>query len=108
MGCIFLFALTFHTIAPIFSLVFWPTISTAQEGYMVQAKFSIEEAHIHFLNKYKAYGFKDKSSMIRAAINSLKNEYERNLLKKSADLYSEIYTDDKELQDMTDSAIIVN
>jgi len=46
--------------------------------------------------------------MIRAAINSLKNEYERNLLKKSADLYSEIYTDDKELQDMTDSAIIVN
>lgn len=72
---------------------------------MIQAKFSVEEAQISFLNRYKAYGFKDKSSMIRAAINSFKNEYERSLLKKSADLYSEIYSGNKEMQDMTDSAV---
>lgn len=72
---------------------------------MIQAKFSVEEAHISFLNKYKSYGFKDKSAMVRAAINIFKNEYERNLLKKSADLYSEIYSESKEMQDMTDSAV---
>ena len=39
---------------------------------MLQAKFSVEEAHIRFLNNYKAYGYKDKSAMVRAAINSFK------------------------------------
>ena len=74
---------------------------------MIQAKFSIEEAHISFLNKYKSYGFKDKSALVRAAINSFKKEYELDLLKKSADLYSEIYLENKEMQDMTDSAVTV-
>ena len=68
------------------------TIRTAKEMCMIQAKFSVEEAHISFLNKYKSYGFKDKSAMVRAAINSLKKEHDLDLLKKSTNLYSEIYS----------------
>jgi hypothetical protein len=32
---------------------------------MQQAKFSVEEEQIAFLNSFKTYGFKDKSSLIR-------------------------------------------
>ena len=71
---------------------------------MLQAKFSVEEAQARFLNNYKAYGFKDKSSMLRAAINHFKKEFELERLKKSADLYSEIYSEDKDLKELTEIA----
>ena len=68
---------------------------------MLQAKFSVEEAQTRFLSNYKAYGFKDKSSMLRAAINHFKKEFELERLKKSADLYSEIYSEDEDLKELT-------
>jgi len=71
---------------------------------MLQAKFSVEEVQARFLNNYKAYGFKDKSSMLRAAINHFKKEFELERLKKSADLYSEIYSEDKDLKELTEIA----
>ncbi|MFQ6113506.1 MAG: hypothetical protein ACE5NG_05380 [bacterium] len=72
---------------------------------MIQAKFSLEEAQIEFLNQYKKYGFKDKSSVIRAALERLKKELEREKLKASAELYAELYEKDTELQELTESAI---
>lgn len=74
------------------------------EGYMLQAKFSVEEDQVQFLKNYKEYGFKDKSSMLRAAINRFKREIEIERLKKSAELYSEIYSEDKDLKELTNSA----
>ena len=71
---------------------------------MLQAKFSVEEAQARFLSNYKAYGFKDKSSMLRAAINHFKKEFELERLKKSADLYAEIYSVDEDLKELTESA----
>ncbi len=71
---------------------------------MLQAKFSVEKDQARFLNNYKAYGFKDKSSMLRAAINHFKKEFEFERLKKSADLYSEIYSEDKDLRELTEIA----
>ena len=71
---------------------------------MLQAKFSVEEAQARFLNNYKVYGFKDKSSMLRAAINHFKKEFELERLEKSADLYSEIYSEDKDLRELTEIA----
>ena len=38
---------------------------------MLQAKFSLRESQERFLGRYKEYGFKDKSSMLRAAIDQL-------------------------------------
>jgi uncharacterized tellurite resistance protein B-like protein len=71
---------------------------------MLQAKFSVKESQAQFLSKYKDYGFKDKSSMLRTAIDQLKRELELEQLKQSADLYSEIYSADDDLQELTDTA----
>ena len=72
---------------------------------MLQAKFSVEKTQALFLSNFKAYGFKDKSSMIRAAIDHFKKEIELESLKKSADLYSEIYSEDDDLKELTETAV---
>ncbi len=71
----------------------------------MQAKFSVEEKQIEFLGSYKAYGYKDKSSMVRAAIEHFKKEMELESLRKSADLYSEIYSEDDDLKELTETAL---
>ncbi len=43
--------------------------------------------------------------MVRAGINLLKKEINKNELKKSAELYAEVYEEDKELQMLTETAI---
>ena len=72
---------------------------------MLQAKFSVKESQARFLSRYKEYGFKDKSSMLRAAIDQLKKELELKQLKQSADLYAEIYSKGDDLKDLTETAI---
>lgn len=72
---------------------------------MQQAKFSLTFSLIEFLNNYKSYGFKDKSSMVRAALMRLKDELDRQSLKQSANLYAEIYEEDTTLQEMTELAL---
>lgn len=72
---------------------------------MQQAKFSVEEAQAHFLNNFKAYGFKDKSSLVRTAIDHFKNKLELENLRKSAELYSEIYSENDSLKELTETAI---
>jgi hypothetical protein len=72
---------------------------------MLQAKFSVKETQAQFLSNFKAYGFKDKSSMVRAAIDHFKKEMELESLKKSADLYSEIYSQDDDLKELTETAV---
>ena len=72
---------------------------------MVQVKLSIEEAQNEFLKNYREFGFKDKSSIVRTAIDRLKKEMEIKKLEESADLYLELYESDSELKEMTESAI---
>ena len=43
---------------------------------MLQAKFSVKESQARFLNRYKDYGFKDKSTMLRVAIDQFKKTLE--------------------------------
>jgi hypothetical protein len=71
---------------------------------MPQAKFNIKEDQARFLGRHAEYGFKDKSSMLRAAIDHLQRQLELQQLKDSADLYSEMYSEDNDLQQLTDSA----
>lgn len=74
---------------------------------MLQAKFNLDESHIHFLNQCKTYGFKDKSEVVRNALDQLRRgieEQECNLL-ESAILYEEVYDEDTELKALTESAI---
>ncbi len=72
---------------------------------MRQAKFSVKEEQAYFLNSFKAYGFKDKSSMLRTAIDHFKNKLELENLRKSAELYSEIYSENDNLRELTETAI---
>jgi len=57
---------------------------------MLQVKFRVDEAQAQFLNNFKVYGFKDKNSMLREAIELFKKELELESLRKSAESYSEI------------------
>jgi len=72
---------------------------------MIQAKFSLANKHIQFLNQHQHYGFKDKSTLVRAALNQLKQELERQQLEDSADLYAQLYQDDDDLQQITEAAL---
>lgn len=72
---------------------------------MQQIKVSLKEEQIDFLSNYSKFGFKDKSSAVRAAINEYQKRLEKKELMKSAELYAEIYEQDGELRDLTNSAI---
>ena len=72
---------------------------------MEQAKFSLTPPLIDFLGDYRAYGFKDKSSMVRVALQRFREELELQNLKQSANLYAEIYEEDEELQELTETAV---
>ena len=72
---------------------------------MQQAKFSVREAQVHFLDDFRTYGFKDKSSMLRKAIDNFKNILELESLRKSADLYSDLYFENDNLKELTETAI---
>ena len=71
---------------------------------MAQAKFTLEQSHIDFLEQFKDRGFKDKSTIVRLALDRLAKALEREELTRSADLYAELYAEDLELQQLTDSA----
>ena len=72
---------------------------------MLQAKFSLEETQVQFLKNFKTQGFKDKSSMLRAAIDHFKKDMELESLRKSADLYAEIYSEDDDLKELAETAL---
>lgn len=72
---------------------------------MGQAKYSFHETQEKFISQYKDYGFKDKSAMVRAALDCLRIALEKENIKKSADLYAEVYAEDQELKPLTDAAV---
>ena len=69
-----------------------------------QAKFTLEQSHIDFLEQFKDRGFKDKSSIVRLALDRLAQELTQQELEQSADLYAEMYQEDEELQQLTNAA----
>jgi Arc/MetJ-type ribon-helix-helix transcriptional regulator len=73
---------------------------------MTQAQFNLEESEIQFLNRYQEYGFRDRDELIRAALKKLRKDLETRNLEESADLYAELYEQDRELQELTESALL--
>jgi Arc/MetJ-type ribon-helix-helix transcriptional regulator len=73
---------------------------------MIQAKFSLEKSHVQFLNQFQLYGFKDKSEIVRIALSRLQRELERQSLQESAALYAQIYEEDAEIKELTESALL--
>ena len=72
---------------------------------MIQAKFSLTDAQAQFLAQRKQYGFKDKSEVVRTALDHLQEELIQQRLADSADIYTEIYANDSETQEWTDAAL---
>ncbi len=66
----------------------------------------IEESQLNFLLNHKNYGFKDEGEMIRVALQKLQSELEIQDLEDSAQLYAEIYEEDPELQELTETACV--
>jgi len=73
---------------------------------MIQAKFNLEESQIRFLEQCKVYGFKDRSDLVRTALDQLRRKLEIRHLEKSAELYAEVYGEDAELRELTESALL--
>ena len=72
---------------------------------MIQAKFSITDAHQLFLAKRDQFGFKDKSEVVRTALDHLQAELVRRQLADSAEVYAEIYAEENETKEWTDTAL---
>lgn len=73
---------------------------------MQQAKFSLTPPLVEFLNSYQRFGFKDKSSMVQVALQRLKEEFDLQQLKQSAEWYAEVYEQDTELHELAEIAIV--
>jgi hypothetical protein len=72
---------------------------------MVQAQFNLDESLWTFVQQSWQYGFQNQDELIRVALGKLQQELYS--LEMSADLYAEVYAEDKDLQVLTDSAIAV-
>ncbi|MBR9977246.1 MAG: hypothetical protein KFH87_04080 [Bacteroidetes bacterium] len=64
---------------------------------MIQAKFSLHQSHLTFLEQARSYGFKDKSQAVRVALDRLIEEITRQRLRESAVLYAEELEKDPEV-----------
>ncbi len=72
---------------------------------MQQAKFSLSPPLVEFLNDYKRFGFKDKSAMVQAALQRLEEQLALQQLQQSANLYAELYEEEAELPELTETAL---
>jgi Arc/MetJ-type ribon-helix-helix transcriptional regulator len=81
-----------------------PVLRSNIEKHMIQAKFSISESHLLVLEECRKYGYKDRSALVRAAIDLLSAQIEQQRLQESAALYAEIYEQDEEASEWTNDA----
>lgn len=72
---------------------------------MPQAKFSLSQAQLDFINRHEALGFPDRSALVRHALDDLKARLAQKRLTESARLYAELYAEEQELRELTESAI---
>jgi Arc/MetJ-type ribon-helix-helix transcriptional regulator len=72
---------------------------------MVPTKVILEQSQLDFLAQFKDFGFKDRSSLVRSALNQLQQQMELQELERSADLYTEVYEEDLQLQELTALAV---
>ena len=72
---------------------------------MFQAKFSLKEPQMLFIEQCKRFGFKDRSEVVRTALDRLYVELIQQRLSESAELYAEIYEDDEDVHEWMNAAL---
>jgi len=74
---------------------------------MLQIKVNIQDKSlIEFVDQFSLLGYKDRSELTRAALECLRRKKEAESLETSASLYSQLYQQDKDIREMTESAIM--
>jgi hypothetical protein len=72
---------------------------------MQQVKVSLDDSQIEFLRDFRTFGYPDKSSMVREAIDHLRQSQVQRQLEASAELYAEVYAADDDLRTLTEQAL---
>jgi len=72
---------------------------------MPQAKFSLSDAQLEFINRHEAWGFPDRSALVRQALDQMKARLAQERLAESAQLYAEVYAEEQDLRDLTETAL---
>jgi len=65
---------------------------------MNQIKLTLSEPLLQFLDHHRAYGFRDRSELVRTALACFQKDLESRELEESAQLYGEVYKEDRESQ----------
>lgn len=73
---------------------------------MRQAKFSLTEEQLAFVEEHRLHGFKDKSELVRAALERLRRQLIAEELEKSAQLCAELYDEDSDSQAWVADALL--
>ncbi|MHB8906400.1 MAG: hypothetical protein ACYC6D_09780 [Melioribacteraceae bacterium] len=63
---------------------------------MEQVKISLRKEHTDFIKHHSKFGFKDRSSLVRKAIDYLKEKLDEESLKSSAEIINHYYKNDSE------------
>lgn len=63
---------------------------------MHQVKLSLSEDQVEFLGHHRDYGFRDRSELVRTALERFRKAIERRELKVSASLYCEVYEEESD------------
>jgi hypothetical protein len=66
---------------------------------MLQVKFSLDKPQHRFIEQYKELGFKDKSQMVRVALDRLNAELEQQRRHESGAFYAEVPDHDAEIRE---------
>ena len=68
---------------------------------MKQVKVGLDESHVKLLEQFKCFGFKDKSEMVRFALDLYVKDMANRRLRESAALYAQVYEEDAETREWT-------
>ena len=71
---------------------------------MTQIKVSLDDENADFVSNFRHYGYTSKSAIVDDALRRLHRELMNQTLLESAELYQQVYKEDLELQELTDSA----
>lgn len=66
---------------------------------MKQVKVGLNESHVRLLEQFKRFGFKDKSEMVRFALDLYVKDMANRRLRESAALYAQVYEEDAETRE---------
>ena len=67
---------------------------------------AIDDNQVEFLKHFSRYGFKSEGDLVKEALERLRSDIERKSLEESANIYADIYANDEELREITESALM--